>query len=160
LISEDCFILDAYFVIFVWVGTTADETEKKIAYETAIEYMEKAPDGRPIDTGAVFVIQQGTESLVFTTHFHGFDWSAYPKGQERPLYGELEIAENILKEYDKKWTYLELVNKQYPPGINTAKLEDYMSDSEFEKVFEATREEFNKYPAWKQQKMKRSLGLF
>lgn len=45
-------------------------------------------------------------------------------------------------------------------GLDTTKLEDYMSDDEFEEVFEMTRAEFKKFPLWKQQKEKRAKGLF
>jgi hypothetical protein len=35
-----------------------------------------------------------------------------------------------------------------------------MMDSEFEEIFDVTKEEFAKFPLWKQQKLKREKQLF
>lgn len=40
------------------------------------------------------------------------------------------------------------------------KLENYLTDEEFEKVFNMTRKEFEQFPVWKQQKEKRAKNLF
>jgi hypothetical protein len=52
------------------------------------------------------------------------------------------------------------VAKKYPKGIDTSRLEEYLNDNEFEKVFEMNAEEFAKQPLWKRQNVKRDLGLY
>lgn len=43
---EDVFILDAYDDVYVWIGKNSDDREKKMALETAIDYMKAATDGK------------------------------------------------------------------------------------------------------------------
>lgn len=47
-----------------------------------------------------------------------------------------------LAQYSKKYTYQELVDRQFPAGIDVANLENYLQDDEFEDVLGMSREEF------------------
>ncbi len=71
-----------------------------------------------------------------------------------------ERVEDLLLEYSRKFTYEELLDKKYPKAIDTSRLEDLLEDSEFERIFETTREIFQNFPLWKKQKIKRELGLY
>ncbi len=130
--------------------------------ETAIEYMEKAPDNRSNDTQRVFAVFQGSEPLDFTCHFHGWDWHKFPSKAPPSFVKPHSLArvQDILSEFSRTYTYEEILNKQYPKGIDTSKLEAYLSDEEFVQVLGVDREEFETYPVWKQQKIKREQGLF
>lgn len=59
-----------------------------------------------------------------------------------------------------RFIYRELVEKQYPKGLDGSILEKYLEDDEFMKVFEMTSDEFAKLPLWKRQKMKKEMGLY
>lgn len=92
------------------------------------------------------------------SHFHGWDVS---KQAQLPEFNSgLESVEQILSEFNRTYTYDELVNKQYPKGLDTSKLEMFMVDNEFMRVFGVTKDEFAKFPVWKQQGLKRERGLF
>jgi hypothetical protein len=61
------------------------------------------------------------------------------------------------------FTYEQLQHKpgrSFPPGIDVAAREKYLSDDEFKKVLKMTKAEFAKLPAWRQQKLKKEVGLF
>ena len=47
-----------------------------------------------------------------------------------------------------------------PPELDKASLERYISDTEFARVFKMSRDEFDEYSEWKQQEIKKELGLF
>jgi hypothetical protein len=82
LISDDVMLLDAYTEVYVWVGTGANESEKKEAIVTAAEYVKNAPDARSGDT-PIILVKQGFEPKLFTVHFAG--WSE-DKAKVRPPY--------------------------------------------------------------------------
>jgi len=65
-----------------------------------------------------------------------------------------------LQEYNRIFSYQDLIEGNYPKGLDTAQLENYLSDQEFENVFETTRKEFAEMPKWKQQQIKREKGLY
>lgn len=69
------------------------------------------------------------------------------------------LAQDILSDYNRTYTYEELVNKEFS-GLDTGKLETYLSKEEFEEVFGVTLQTFQTFPIWKQQKIKREFGLF
>eukprot|EP01125_Pyxidicula_operculata_P018880 TRINITY_DN676_c0_g6_i2.p1 TRINITY_DN676_c0_g6~~TRINITY_DN676_c0_g6_i2.p1 ORF type:complete len:164 (-),score=77.03 TRINITY_DN676_c0_g6_i2:44-535(-) len=78
-------------------------------------------------------------------------------------------ARKQLKEYDEveemKFPYekLKLIphNRKMPNDkINRAKLEQYLSDEEFQKIFKMERAAFAKLPLWKQQDTKAKYHLF
>eukprot|EP01084_Bolivina_argentea_P268843 456770_1 len=57
-------------------------------------------------------------------------------------------------------SYQDLKNKQYPSSINTAKKEEYLSNTEFIDVFGCTKSEFKQKKAWKRKQLKIKAGLF
>jgi hypothetical protein len=72
LVRDNAFLLDAWEVVYVWLGIAVHPTEVKMALEVAVEYADRAPDDRrkPV---AVRIVRQPEEPLVFTTHFHAWD---------------------------------------------------------------------------------------
>ncbi|KJE92630.1 hypothetical protein, variant [Capsaspora owczarzaki ATCC 30864] len=68
-----------------------------------------------------------------------------------------EIDSDVFKP-DKTYSYQELVKK--PFGVNEAMMEHYLSDAEFQELFECTKSEFSKQPKWKQLERKKALRLF
>jgi len=157
LLSEDVFILDAVDTVFVWIGKLSNDREKKMAMETAVEYVEAAPDGRKMTTSDIYVVLQNQEPLEFTCHFHGWDWTKY---NNKVPQVEPTKVETLLKEYNRTYTLQEIQAKAYPKGIDTSKLENLLADDEFVEVLGFNREEFGKLPGWQQQKIKREKGLF
>ena len=68
-----------------------------------------------------------------------------------------------LKDYSDpnvvKFKVQELVGK-FPEGVDPAKKECYLTDSDFEEVFKMTREEFLSKKGWQRVELKKQLGLF
>jgi len=56
--------------------------------------------------------------------------------------------------------YAKLKNKEALDGLNTNRLEMYLSDEQFHEVFDMSREEFSKLANWQQARLKKSMGLF
>ena len=65
-------LLDRYVEVYVWVGSGANESEKKDAIVTAAEYVKNAPDARNSDT-PIIIVKQGFEPKLFTANFQA--WS-------------------------------------------------------------------------------------
>jgi hypothetical protein len=72
-----------------------------------------------------------------------------------------EDASDKLKEYTiSTYSYAKLISKPRPYGIDSSRMETYLSDDEFEEVFNMKREEFNKLKKWTQDKLKRAAYLY
>lgn len=66
--EDDIFILDVYTSIFVWVGSEANEQEKKRAPEIAAEYL-KASGGVHQQDTPIITVHSGNEPMLFTCAF-------------------------------------------------------------------------------------------
>ncbi|CAF1448085.1 unnamed protein product [Rotaria sordida] len=60
----------------------------------------------------------------------------------------------------EQYTIEELRARPLPEGVNTSKIEFYLSDDDFQKEFRMTKDEFYALPYWKQTNIKKSLGFF
>lgn len=170
LINDDVMILDCFNEVFVWVGANANETEKKMALETAVDYVKHSQDGRSPDT-PIYLIRAGVEPPNFTSQFHAWD-AAVASSNEDPFQRKLREANkgavaaspvsaaDALKEYDKKYSYEVLKSRNFPSSVDPTKLENYMEDGDFQKAFGMSRDAFTKLPKWKQDGLKKTAGLF
>lgn len=76
-----------------------------------------------------------------------------------PFGQELDREED---NFPRVYRYKDLLTTNYklPRGVDKTKLETYLSEEEFEKVFSMTRDEFYQLPQWKQQSRKKEVLLF
>jgi len=74
LVMDDVMILDCFNVVYVWVGEGANEQEKKMAIQTAEDYVKAAAesDGRDPDT-SIMSVKACKEPASFTSQFRGWD---------------------------------------------------------------------------------------
>ncbi|KAJ8778974.1 hypothetical protein J1605_013208 [Eschrichtius robustus] len=75
--EDDVFLLDVWDQVFFWIGTNANEAEKKAAATTVQEYLKTHPSGRDPET-PIIVVKQGHEPPTFTGWFLAWDpfkWS-------------------------------------------------------------------------------------
>ncbi|KAH3759628.1 villin 1 S-like [Pelomyxa schiedti] len=156
LVRDDVMILDAINTVFLWIGKESHHTEQKFAGEVALEYtnattnLANRAEGTP-----VLRVLDGKEPSVFTTYFHGWD------GRGPQTYDEgLVSVESILQEYNRTYTYEELVAKKFPKGLDESKLEQYLSDEEFRRYLTVPRAEWSRVPTWKKDKLKKEARLF
>jgi len=167
--QNDIFYLDTYSELYVWVGDKSNDTEKKMAFQTAIEYIENAGDGRSNDTPIIKVVA-GHEPKLFTCHFLGWD-PIRAAAKEDPAEAKLRAAKGVgaspssvraaasVYSTDKKHPLADL-QKGVPEGVDPTKKEDWLNDADFEAAFKMKRDAFAKTPKWKQDNLKKSLNLF
>ncbi|XP_015777986.1 PREDICTED: actin-binding LIM protein 2-like [Acropora digitifera] len=81
-----------------------------------------------------------------------------PQPEDYPYGEEFDMEENM----PQVFLYKDLVTTNYklPAGVDKTKLEAYLSEEEFEKVFSRTKDEFYSLPKWKQQARKKEVLLF
>jgi hypothetical protein len=99
----------------------------------------RAIDKRADETAAAVLYLKGgkgKEPRVFTQHFVA--WAPVPTHDDDGLSSVTEY----LAQYSRKYTYQELVDRQFPAGIDVANLENYLHDDEFDEVLGMSREEF------------------
>eukprot|EP01130_Rhizamoeba_saxonica_P013078 TRINITY_DN554_c0_g1_i1.p1 TRINITY_DN554_c0_g1~~TRINITY_DN554_c0_g1_i1.p1 ORF type:complete len:618 (-),score=179.56 TRINITY_DN554_c0_g1_i1:52-1905(-) len=151
LSTNSIFILDLFSVTYVWIGNTSKVFERKIAMEIAKEYVEKAPDNRPKNVPMYIV--EGSETPEFAAIFHGYYREKY--GNE---YGPVD---ELLSSYDVSFSYEQLKDKSsLPETVDQTRLEDYLSDADFEAVFGVDKATFEVIPKWKQTNLKKKFGLY
>jgi len=161
--------LDTFSEVYVWVGDKSNATEKKMAFETAIEYVKNATDGRSPDTPILKVVA-GHEPRLFTCHFLGWD-PVRAAAKEDPAEAKLRAAKGASGPADvraaaavytsgAKYSLAVLKAKDLPEGVDATRKEDYLNDDEFKTLFKMDRDAFNKLPGWKKDNAKKSSGLF
>jgi len=156
--SEIVALLDSQNSVFLWTGSKARETDKKIAMETALDYVQKATDGRTKNT-PILNIKEGAEPVNFVSHFHGWEGSSVVINQPT------EHVAEALKEYTEKlYSYDELKKlkekDKLPKSVDKSELERYLVDDEFKKLTGMDKEAWKVLPAWKKGPIKKQLGLF
>lgn len=141
------------------------------------------------DKQVLLQVKQGFEPNTFKCHFLGWNPSLWAQNQSFEAYKEsvtsgVTSVQDELKQYDdtRKLSYEEL--KGTPSGIDLTKKEVwrpasllslaeslcyncsklltqmYLTEEEFQKVFDITVHEFKGLPNWKKNDMKRKVGLF
>uniref|UniRef100_A0A183ESP7 Gelsolin-like domain-containing protein n=1 Tax=Gongylonema pulchrum TaxID=637853 RepID=A0A183ESP7_9BILA len=70
--GDDVMILDALSVIYVWVGSGANENEKKFAESVASKYLEGDVRPRP-EMARIVKLEQGKETVEFKKIFEKWD---------------------------------------------------------------------------------------
>lgn len=184
LALDDIFILDTFTTVFVWVGPESNDEEKQKSFETALEYVYACSlvDGRDTETPVVCTAA-GFEPPMFTCWFHPWDEKLSGKDNYALLMEGLtsnngivqESVEDLLQQLHDaksgeiktfyKWSELrrDLGTTVSLPSkyIDASKLELYLFDDEFEKLFKMTKTEWLNWnqPEWKKRKAKSALGL-
>jgi len=179
--EQDVYILDSYTTVWVWIGSQANETEKRAAAEVAAEYIRaNAYDA----STPVCSVKSGAEPAIFTCHFLGWD-AAKKKAFVDPYEAKLAaaLAANPPEEepvdvsepapaakaesfeepggnYTLNYDELKKPVEQLPKGIDPSKKEQYLSDAEFAKVLGSPRGVFAAMKPWKQAQIKKAAGLF
>jgi len=159
--QEDVMLLDSGDEVWVWVGRLSAEMERKMAYQLSLEYCQvvesrsnSCKNNRPI-----YFLKQYEEHSSFAAQFHGWQWGVKHKtnwNAQQPL---MPVTD-ILLLYSRTYSYEELKDKKFPPGIDITRLESYLSDEDFLSVFKVSKEEFAGFSAWKRETMKKELLLF
>jgi len=168
LVDDDVMILDTYNVVYVWVGTGANEQEKREAQSVANTFVKtmSEQDGRDQHT-PIISFSAGYEPANFKSFFLAWDENYMKKKTFiDPYEAKLQkLKEEKASKLDTETEEVKSGSSQPAPptlnsGIDPEKRESYLSDEEFEKTFKMTKKEFYELKIWKQRQLKKEYGLF
>lgn len=150
-------MLDAVYEVFLWIGDKSSPSEQRIAFETALRYVKNSPRHPHSSTTPIWVVKQSQEPLSLRSNVLG-GWST----TKAPIKSvTLQSLEEVLAEFEKKtYTYEELLQETLPKGVDQSKLEEYLSEEEFQSLFQMPRSQFQKLPSWKRDQLKKNVMLF
>lgn len=118
-----------------------------------------------ISTGSITDVERralNSEMPVSTTYTGGL--GRYPGGYASQVRRSLpNMAHTMLiNEPAKIYPYhlLMITNYRLPPDVDRLNLERHLSDQEFEAIFQVSRTDFYRLPAWRRNELKRRARLF
>lgn len=154
-----CAILDAFFEVYVWFGAKSSDNEKQLAMETALEYIQQSPAGHSPST-PVYVTEQYREPADFVAQFHSWSNARYPAAKKKETASKAPVYEVLQRFTTVTYSLAQLQEDPLPDGVDPTRLEQYLSNDEFEKVFGMSRKDYLMEPMWKAEKIKREVGLY
>uniref|UniRef100_A0A7E5A113 HP domain-containing protein n=1 Tax=Panagrellus redivivus TaxID=6233 RepID=A0A7E5A113_PANRE len=171
--TDDIMILDAFTEIYIWIGAGSNAAEKKSALKTVMEYIASDSSGRSNENLPILVVDQGKEPQAFRAHFGAWDDMFWINGlndsQLRTLVESTESqvfspvdGRELLSNFNKIYTVEELrvPIEELPFGVDPAKKEEHLNDTDFIEVLGIDREAFYKLPKWRQNQRKVAAGIF
>jgi len=170
LIEDDIMILDAGHAVFIWLGADSNKDELALAEELVINYLKSDPSERNEDT-SIIKIRQGCEPPNFIGFFGVWDPNSWTnrssfekiKAELMSEDPEMTVATSSTKN-GKKYFPMELLLEKdadkLPRGVNPSHKEDFLIDQDFVRAFNMSRDAYTALPTWKQQNLKRAVGLF
>lgn len=73
LVGNDCYILDVYTMLYIWIGHDSEKCERYSSRKKAAKYIESIVDGRDKEKCSVVEITSGSEPPFFQVQFP--NWS-------------------------------------------------------------------------------------
>jgi len=151
------YIVDTLDSIWVWLGHHSRFIEQKWGIETSFKYLEKSPYHEK--NTPIYVTKSFEEPLTFTSYIQGWNKIKFPDDAPNSIYHE--SGDVVLKEYLRStYSYSELTSDSLPKGIDVTQKEIYLSDEEFENVFNMKKEDYEKIPSWRRETIKKKFGLY
>ncbi|ORZ32238.1 hypothetical protein BCR44DRAFT_1440738, partial [Catenaria anguillulae PL171] len=146
-------VLDTTRTVFCWLGSEVETAEIVHALKFGIQMCEHL--GRK----KVMVVYPGQEPGEFTACFHGWIGPPVPLESSKAM---LQEAKFYLSELTRTvYSLKELQSMDLTKAfVDLTRLEDYLSDAEFDTNFKMTREAFKGLPLWKQENIKKEVGLY
>ena len=151
-------ILDIITHIFVWFGPECKSNEKRIACETVVDYVKQSKIHIP--KRILFVVTYAyQEPREFSKHFHGWSTELFPLEFRRNEFVKVDMLEDIMKEFNRKVYRLEELLDSPPDHLDKTKLEHYLCDDEFARVFGISKQVYEEMLPWKRDRAKRKVGF-
>jgi len=99
------------------------------------------------------VVIQGNEPVQITSIFHGFSRTTEKGG--------VIDSDEYLGQFNISYTFEQLKNKKSLPNtVDKTRLETYLSDEEFQKIFGMLKDDFEAMPEWKKSNLRKKKKLF
>ncbi|XP_062297102.1 supervillin a isoform X1 [Scomber scombrus] len=167
------FLVDNHHEVYLWQGWWPQDSEstgsaqirwdsdRKCAMETVLQYCKEKNDKKP---PKAYLIHAGLEPLTFTNMFPSWEHRediAEITEREAEVCNQIILVEDVLARLCKTtYPLSDLLARPLPEGVDPLRLEVYLSDEDFEKALDMTREEYGGLPSWKQVNLKKAKGLF
>uniref|UniRef100_A0A4W6CCS4 Supervillin a n=1 Tax=Lates calcarifer TaxID=8187 RepID=A0A4W6CCS4_LATCA len=167
------FLVDNHHEVYLWQGWWPQDSEstgsarirwdsdRKCAMETVLQYCREKNEKKP---PKAYLIHAGLEPLTFTNMFPSWEHRediAEITEREAEVCNQIILVEDVLARLCKTtYPLADLLARPLPEGVDPLRLEVYLSDEDFEKALEMTREEYGGLPVWKQVNLKKAKGLF
>ncbi|KAM4606698.1 supervillin a isoform 3-T3 [Polymixia lowei] len=167
------FLVDNHHEVYLWQGWWPQDSEstgsarirwdsdRKCAMETVLQYCREKNDKKPPKS---YLIHAGLEPLTFTNMFPSWEHRediAEITEREAEVCNQIILVEDVLARLCKTtYPLADLLARPLPEGVDPLRLEVYLSDEDFEKALEMSREEYECLPGWKQVNVKKARGLF
>ncbi|XP_078079915.1 supervillin isoform X3 [Mustelus asterias] len=165
------FLVDNQLEVYLWQGGWPSDSEctgsaklrwdmeRKCAMETTLQYCtEKNPRRSP----KAYLVSAGAEPLTFTNIFPQWEYDLEIGEQvQQDVANRVFLVQDALSRLCKtQYSLEEIMSRPLPEGIDPHRLETYLSDEDFKKIVQMSREEFYRLPTWKQVNWKKAKGLF
>ncbi|XP_075875729.1 supervillin-like isoform X2 [Nelusetta ayraudi] len=167
------FLVDNFHEVYLWQGWWPQDSEstgsarirwdadRKCAMETVLQYCKEKNEKKPQKS---YLIHAGLEPLTFTNMFPSWEHRedvAEITEREAEVCNQIILVEDVLARLCQNiFPLAQLQARPLPEGVDPLRLEIYLSDQDFEKALEMTREEYESLPGWKQVNLKKAKGLF
>ncbi|XP_041029403.1 supervillin-like isoform X5 [Carcharodon carcharias] len=164
------FLIDSHLEVYLWQGRWPDsestgsakirwDMERKCAMETTLQYCTEKNPRRP---PKAYLVHAGVEPLTFTNIFPRweYDTEIVQQVQQGVAKGVLLVQDALSRLCKTQYSLEEIMSRPLPEGIDPHRLETYLSDEDFKKIVQMSREEFYQLPSWKQVNWKKAKGLF
>ncbi|KAM3604897.1 uncharacterized protein V6R79_017682 [Siganus canaliculatus] len=167
------FLVDNFHEVYLWQGWWPQDSEstgsarirwdadRKCAMETVLQYCREKNEKKPQKS---YLIHAGLEPLTFTNMFPSWEHRedvAEITEREAEVCHQIILVEDVLARLcQNTFPLAQLQARPLPEGVDPLRLEVYLSNQDFEKALEMTREEYESLPGWKQVNVKKAKGLF
>uniref|UniRef100_A0A8D0CZ32 Supervillin a n=1 Tax=Sander lucioperca TaxID=283035 RepID=A0A8D0CZ32_SANLU len=167
------FLVDNHHEVYLWQGWWPQDSEstgsarirwdsdRKCAMETVLQYCREKNEKKP---PKAYLIHAGLEPLTFTNMFPSWEHRediAEITEREAEVCNQIILVEDVLARLCKTaYPLADVLARPLPEGVDPLRLEVYLSNEDFEKALDMTREEYGALPGWKQVKLKKAKGLF
>ncbi|KAL4624638.1 supervillin-like [Arapaima gigas] len=167
------FLVDNFHEVYLWQGWWPQDCEstgsarirwdadRKCAMETVLQYCREKNEKKPQKS---YLIHAGLEPLTFTNMFPSWEHRediAEITEREAEVCNQIILVEDVLARLcQSSYPLEELLARPLPEGVDPLRLEVYLSNEDFKRALEMTREEFDGLPGWKQMNVKKAKGLF
>ncbi|XP_024910221.1 supervillin a isoform X10 [Cynoglossus semilaevis] len=167
------FLVDNHHEVYLWQGWWPQDSEstgsarirwdsdRKCAMETVLQYCREKNEKKPPKS---YLIHAGLEPLTFTNMFPSWEHRediAEITEREAEVCNQIILVEDVLARLCKTtYPLADLLDRPLPEGVDPLRLEAYLSEEDFEKTLQMTREEYGSLPVWKQVNLKKAKGLF
>ncbi|XP_030768126.1 advillin-like isoform X3 [Sitophilus oryzae] len=178
LLPENVMLLDTEDTLYIWIGKLSSREEQRLSIQAALNYLQNDPSSRDMNM-TVIHIKQGKEPPTFKGFFPNWDsklWKHYKtfdkikqeiqmnNTDQKTHNGHIIQHKSEHSDFDHYEKYpistLKEPNDRLPSRVDPLNKELHLSHDDFISLFQMTYVEFEKLPRWKQQEMKKKVGLF